>query len=467
MSIPQSLSELTSLQASLNVAIEVFKAELAKQGLPEPSLCTSQAHPIDDISYIPTPAMYEARRLAMSSMSQIKYLIESPYDALASNTWMTLETASVRLVADIGLADILESAPDPEQGLSIEEIGGKTEVDPFKLERIMRLLVAQNWFREPKPGYFANNRRSNLIKDGQPGRHLATYMNQLWHKISEKLPDFINHPDKAFRFSTDASHTAFNLAMNTDLLYVGTNSWLTNHPGEAERFGLAMGAIGPTSDPGVVADFPWVAVASGKDTVVDVGGGQGTLCCSLAEKYPELKSFVVRDVPETRVAAESFIESKGLSDRIKFEVQDFFTPQQRKGKYVFVIQRVLHDWSTQEGAKILEHLRDVLNDGSSLLIIDTIIHSGVLSPSGRDASESLSQLHDHTYSPVSPPPFIPIDFGDASRINHQIDVALVAQCNSFERTLPQLQEMVELSGLRIKKVHATRGWASITEVVRV
>jgi len=56
------------------------------------------------------------------------------------------------------------------------------------------------------------------------------------------------------------------------------------------------------------------------------------------------------------------------------------------------------------------------------------------------------------------------------------------QSIAFERTLPQLQEMIELGGMKIKKVHATRlesfffsskfmfnsfsrGWASITEVV--
>ena len=46
-----------------------------------------------------------------------------------------------------------------------------------------------------------------------------------------------------------------------------------------------MVAVGPTSDPGVTADFPWVTIAAGKDGIVDVGGGQGTLCCSLAAKY--------------------------------------------------------------------------------------------------------------------------------------------------------------------------------------
>lgn len=119
--------------------------------------------------------------------------------------------------------------------------------------------------------------------------------------------------------------------------------------------------MGPTSDPGVAADFPWEAITRGKDAVVDVGGGQGTLCCSLAAKYPSIKQFIVQDLPETRAAAESFIQSKGLSKRVAFEAQDFFAPQQRKGKYLFVMQRVLHDWSSADGAKMLRHIRDVLN----------------------------------------------------------------------------------------------------------
>jgi len=43
-----------------------------------------------------------------------------------------------------------------------------------------------------------------------------------------------------------------------------------------------MGAVGPASDLGVAADFPWAATAKGKDAIIDVGGGEGTLCCSLA-----------------------------------------------------------------------------------------------------------------------------------------------------------------------------------------
>ncbi|KZT19768.1 S-adenosyl-L-methionine-dependent methyltransferase [Neolentinus lepideus HHB14362 ss-1] len=470
MSAAQQLSQLKSLQETLNAAIDTFKAELEKQELPEPSLTTSKPHPIDEISYIPTPAMYEARRAGVAASTLIKYLLESPYDALSANTWMTLECSSIRLAADLGIADILTSCPNPEVGLSVEEIAKKTDVDAIKLERVLRLLVSQCWFRETQPGYFANNRRSLLIQKSQPAWHLVTFMNEMFHRISSALPEHINNPSKEFRFATDPHHTAWNIAYSTELPYFGANSWLTKNLGEAERFGLAMGAVGPTSDPGVAADFPWAEIAEGRDAIVDVGGGQGTLCCSLAARYPSIKQFIVQDLPETRAAAEPFIASKGLTGRVIFEAQDFFKPQRRKGtgNYVFVMQRVLHDWPTSEGAKMLSQIRDALKESpkSVLLIVDTIIQPGVMSSSGPAAKDSLkSQDKSQAYKPIQPPPFIPVDFGDASRISHQINVALTAMCNTFERTLPQLQEMVELAGLKIKEVHATRGWASITEVV--
>ncbi|KII91762.1 hypothetical protein PLICRDRAFT_696754 [Plicaturopsis crispa FD-325 SS-3] len=460
-----SLSELTSLQQTLNSALDAFKAELAAQNLPEPSNNTSKPHPIDAITYLPTPAMYEARRTALASLGLIKSLVQSPYDGLVANTSATLDAASIRLVAEIGLPNILADAPDPEQGLSIDEIAQKTGVNGLKLERVLRLLITQGWFRETKPSFFANSRISNIIKKGEPGFHFATYMNGLFNKLTVALPDMLNHPDPAFRHSNKQVHTAFQLSHNTDMSFFGENGWVTKDPQETACFGLALGAVGPTSDPGVVADFPWVKVTKGKDAVVDVGGGQGTLCCSLAAKYPEIQNFIVQDLPETKDAAGAFIASKGLSDRVKFEGQDFFKPQQRKGKYVFVMQRVLHDWSTEDGAKMLTQIKDVLNEDSTLLIIDTVIQPALTSTTGRSLSDSLSRSSKTVYQPITPPPFVPTDFGDASRIQHQVNVALTALCNAFERTLPELQEMVQLAGLKVKKQNTTRGWASITEVV--
>lgn len=69
-----SLSEITSLQNTLNSALDAFKAELAAQNLSEPSLNTSKPHPTDAITFLPTPAMYEARRAALASLVNSTHL---------------------------------------------------------------------------------------------------------------------------------------------------------------------------------------------------------------------------------------------------------------------------------------------------------------------------------------------------------------------------------------------------------
>lgn len=61
---------------------------------------------------------------------------------------------------------------------------------------------------------------------------------------------------------------------------------------------------------------------------------------SLEYRYPQIKRFIVQDLVDLQPVAEAYIKSEGLSDRVHFEIQNFFTPQGRKGgKYVFVFQR--------------------------------------------------------------------------------------------------------------------------------
>jgi hypothetical protein len=66
-------SEIYSLQTTLVEALDVFRAEIAAQKFSEPSLNISKPHPMDDISYLPTPAMFEARRAALACL--VSYMV--------------------------------------------------------------------------------------------------------------------------------------------------------------------------------------------------------------------------------------------------------------------------------------------------------------------------------------------------------------------------------------------------------
>ncbi|KZT22276.1 S-adenosyl-L-methionine-dependent methyltransferase [Neolentinus lepideus HHB14362 ss-1] len=463
-----AISEISSLLETLTSSIDVFKAELARQQLSEPSLSASQPHPIDDPTYVPPPLMYEARRLAVSSLNQLRLLLESPLEAAINISMASGEIQGLRLAAEIELPEILDAATDPEEGEDIRVIAERTKTDQRKLEGILRHVVKKGWFRETKPGYFANNRRSSTLRKGRHGSYLIKNFNDYVFNVHGKLPELMTHPDESFRMARDPTHTAWNIYANTGLPFFGPNGWTEKNPIEAQKFASAMGSLGVASDSGVVYDFPWVELLKDKDAIIDLGGGQGTLSCSLAAAYPEIKSFVIQDLPGLRESAEKFIAFKGVSDRVKFEEQDFFEPNRRKGtgNYVFILQKVLHDWSDEEGAKILRQIRDCLfNSKSTLIIIDPLLSPAIFTAKAPSAKDSLSALKGKShYQPVPPPPFIPQDFGDNWLIAHSVNISLIAMFNSFEHTYFSMSHIVELAGMKIKKVNATRGYVQVTEI---
>ena len=133
-----------------------FKAELAAQSLTEPSLNTSKLHTVDQITYLPTLAMYEARRAALASLVRssflwhctpsslsmswfiiigtYKSLIQSSYDALTSqiHAWVLKWQAFVWQL-NLGFPKILADSEDTHGQSKYSRNFWKTCVDSLKL----------------------------------------------------------------------------------------------------------------------------------------------------------------------------------------------------------------------------------------------------------------------------------------------------------------------------------------------
>lgn len=79
--------ELDHLQACLNFALDTLRKEMDKSRLPPLSQQSSVAHPLDDsTTYLPSKGLFEARRLSLACLGELKNLIQSPLDRLASST---------------------------------------------------------------------------------------------------------------------------------------------------------------------------------------------------------------------------------------------------------------------------------------------------------------------------------------------------------------------------------------------
>jgi hypothetical protein len=60
-----ALSELDSLQVTLNAAIDTIRVELRSAGYPELSTLATQPHPLDETSNLPSRRLFEAQTTAV------------------------------------------------------------------------------------------------------------------------------------------------------------------------------------------------------------------------------------------------------------------------------------------------------------------------------------------------------------------------------------------------------------------
>lgn len=147
-------------------------------------------------------------------------------------------------------------------------------------------------------------------------------------------------------------------------------------PERAERFGLAMNSL---SVPGGILDgahvlhsFDWAGL--GTATVVDVGGGRGHISRAIAEANPDL-AFIVQDYAKTLAPGEEALPAS-LRTRFEFMPHDFFKPQPdrlSRGKAVFFMRLIMHDWPRKYCIRILRNLIPALEDGSTILVNENVL----------------------------------------------------------------------------------------------
>ena len=173
--------------------------------------------------------------------------------------------------------------------------------------------------------------------------------------------------------SGEQNETAFSLANGTDL---GIYQFLGQHPDRARRFGAGMRFL--TKDKGwhlkhLVAGFDWASIDRPGATVVDMGGGQGSVSQVLAKATKNVK-FLVLDLPGTVEQGRAALP-KEYDGRIEFIAHDFFAEQTlKKAPYTYFFRWIFHNWSDGYCVKILRNLIPSLDDGARVLIYEFVLN---------------------------------------------------------------------------------------------
>ena len=216
---------------------------------------------------------------------------------------------------------------------------GKTEIgqlasasgaDRDSLHRVLRHLVGKGVFLEPAPGQFAlNDVVRGLLEDtfldleGIGGR-----MAHAWGTLLS-----------AVRTGRPAYHEVFGRGFWDDL---------AANPSVSASFDALMGPGHGVPDPQVLADpADWSSIR----TVVDVGGGTGSLLAEVLRAHPQVLGKLV-DLPHTVARSCEVFRAAGVADRATAVGQSFFDPLPA-GADLYILKSVLDDWPDHEATAIL------------------------------------------------------------------------------------------------------------------
>jgi hypothetical protein len=260
----------------------------------------------------------------------------------------------IYVAAKLELADHLKRGPR-----TVEELATAVEVQGPALYRLLRALASVGVFAETKGKRFKLTPLAALLQKDIPGSmHAAARM---WgEKFQEDAWAQLLHGIKT-------GETPFFKAHG-----VPPFEYLEKHPEALKIFGEAMTSVSSTENPAIAAGYKF----SGIQTLVDVGGGHGSLLSTILKVNPKLKG-VLFDQPSviTRAKQDGHVTAKGIPERCTLESGDFFEALPKDGD-AYIMKRVLHDWDDERCAKILANCCAAMSKKGRVLVVESVIPPG-------------------------------------------------------------------------------------------
>ncbi|KZO93906.1 O-methyltransferase [Calocera viscosa TUFC12733] len=400
---------------------------------------------------------------AISAAYQLLATLRPAPTSILNTAFGFMYSTTLRVAFEANVSTIIKEAGG--NGLHVDEIAAKANIDPKKLVRILRFLATHHIFLEIEPDVFANNRLSSLLDIGKPLSELQSNPVDKFEGTSglqAAIARFGDEAAKASSYTWETLHdpkTAFSEEPEDAPFgrFIGKREtywdWLEEPEQVAQltTFGVAMRVMNSTLAGGaILKGFDFKSLTE-NDLIVDVGGGVGNAVLPIAQANPSVR-IIVQD--RAAVVKDGVEHWKQLfpealdSGRVTFQPGDFFAPQSVKGASVFLVSRILHDWSDKYASQILSNLRAAASPHTKLLIIDSIMQYVCHDP----AVEEGTVPGWDSMRKDAPPPLLP-NWGLAGAQTYGSDLHMMAMHNAQERTLPHFRKLLEGAGWRLVRVH--------------
>lgn len=294
--------------------------------------------------------------------------VEKPKDELAAELGRLINgyqaTQALYVAARLGIADRLA-----ENAERAEALAGSLGVDSGALYRLLRGLEAIGVVREPEPGRFELTAMGELLTSNAPGaRH----------------DEILMTGDAFAPWWTGLEHTVRTGESSVPGIEgKSTFEWLHDDPERIAQFNRMMAAMVGSMAKKVVAAYDF----SPFGTIVDIGGGSGTLLFEILRSAPRAKGILF-DLPATAVEARAAIAKRGLAERCEALGGDFFDTVPNGD--CLILSAVLSDWNDEKTLAILKNCRNAISGDGRLLIVERLVEPE--KPASRSAFMDLHML---------------------------------------------------------------------------
>jgi hypothetical protein len=278
------------------------------------------------------------------------------------------QSAIIRMAVDVEMFQHLQKASDA--GLGAESLAQKTGMEIGLLQRLARHLVAMNVLSYHDDAFHATQLSNGLAAENF--QHSLSFCHDAARPSFNAFPDFF----KANGYKSPTPGGAdgpYQAAHETKLPFF---EWLVATPPHLQHFNSFMSAY-RAGKPNWYDFYPVAErlidgfdSSSSEALLVDVGGGRGHDMALFAEKYKSPPGMIILQDREP-VIAEVVAGSHDLP--FKTQAHDFFTPQPIKGARAYSLHSILHDWSDEDGVKILKNLTPALRKGYSKVLFNEIV----------------------------------------------------------------------------------------------
>ncbi|KAL3429516.1 S-adenosyl-L-methionine-dependent methyltransferase [Aspergillus tetrazonus] len=301
--------------------------------------------------------------------------LEIPSEFLQRTFWAEpAQSAIIRMAVDTRLFQHLrEAGPD---GLCAAALSQKTGIDVSLLERLARHLVAM-YLLSSKDGAFRATSLSNGLAE-------ENYQHSISFCYDTARPSFNGFPAhfKARGYRSPELGTLDGPFQNAHQTTLPFFEWLVANPLNLQHFDSFMSAYRAGKANWYDEGFYPVKerLVDGFDErvsdvlLVDVGGGRGHDVFTFAARHPQHPGkLVLQDRPPVIAAV---LETGSEIDRpFIAAAHDFLTPQPVVGARAYSLHSILHDWSDEDGVKILRNLVPALKKGYSRVLLNEIVVS--------------------------------------------------------------------------------------------